>query len=380
MSGENPWSKRYAFWKSMPTRSYVLFLTGVFFTFLPAGLLRDIARLGANSPARLAASAMLAGSIAVTYVLVVHWRPRFLPLLVALHITLGIESDRLFGAAGPPLSGQLLKARLLADVNGATLAIIVGFVLLTHVIRGEGARYGRMQAEIALARDIHRHLVPRIVRTIGRYEFRGVSLPSGDVGGDLVDVVESPSGWTSFVADVSGHGVGAGLLMGMLKSTARTQLRTAECLDGLLNTLNTVLVDLKGPTMFATFAGVQDDGTQALRFSVAGHLPILHYHSSTSTISELSIPQVPLAMFSESTFTSAPVTCEQGDLFVILTDGLTEVFDKADDEFGLDRLKSLIQNEASRSLATIEDRVFAAVRAHGGQLDDQTLQLIRATQ
>lgn len=378
MAGARRWSTRYESWKAMSRLSYALFLAGVFFTFLPTALLADIAHLGDNGPIRLAATGLYAGAIAVTYVLVVRYRPRFLPVLVGLHILSGIEFDRIFGPAGPTLAGEALRARLLADVNGATFAIVLGFTLVSHVVRSESTRLGRLNAEIALARDIHRQLVPRIARTIGRFEFHGVSLPSGEVGGDLVDVVESPIGWTSFVADVSGHGVAAGLLMGMLKSTVRTQLRTGERLEGLLNTANTVLFDLKSPAMFATFAGVQYDGGPTLRFTVAGHLPILHYHAATSAISELTTPQVPIAMFSDRLFTSACVACDPGDLLVILTDGLTEVFDRADREFGMERLKTLIQSQATAPLATIENRVFAAIRAHGAQLDDQTLLVIRA--
>src|SRR5262245_25749430 len=377
MASSTTWPRNFESWKSMSRSSYAAFLIGVFFTFLPTGLLTDIPRLGADSPPRLAAISVLSGTLAVAYVLVVHWRPKFLWLLVAFHIALAMEFDRILGPVGPPLMGEALHTRLLVDINGATFGIIIGFSLLSHVIRAEGTNYGRIRAEIDLAREIHRHLVPRLARNIGRFEFRGVSLPSGDVGGDLVDVVESPAGWTSFVADVSGHGVAAGLLMGMLKSTARTQLRTGETLDGLLNTLNSVLVDLKGPTMFATFAGVQSDGGPNLEFTVAGHLPILHYHSTTAAISELSIPQVPLAMFSDRVFTSAVVTCDAGDLLIILTDGLVEVFDRADDEFGLERLKTLLRAHAATPLETIERRVFDAVRAHGTQLDDQTLLLIR---
>jgi len=372
------WSTRNKFWQSMSTRSQVLFLAGVFFTFLPAGLLTDIPKLGANGPVRLTASAFAAGAIAVAYVLVFRWKPRLMPLLVALHIFFGVEFDRFFGPEGPALAGEALRARLFGDVNVATSGIVLGFVLLSNVVRTEGTRYGRLHAEIELARDIHRQLVQRITRRIGRYEFHGVSVPSGEVGGDLVDVVESSSGWTSFVADVSGHGVASGLLMGMLKSTARTQLRTDERLDGLLNTLNSVLLDLKSPAMFATFAGVQHDGGSMLQFTVAGHLPILHYRAATSALSELSIPQVPLAMFGDRQFTSAGVSCEPGDLLVIATDGLIEVFDRADREFGWDRLKDLIREHAMAPLESIEHRVFADVRAHGAQLDDQTLLFIRA--
>jgi sigma-B regulation protein RsbU (phosphoserine phosphatase) len=142
--------------------------------------------------------------------------------------------------------------------------------------------------------------------------------------------------------------------------------------------MNSVLFDLKGPTMFATFAGVQCDGGRTLQFTVAGHLPILHYRSASTDVTELSIPQVPLAMFDDRRFISDTVTCEAGDLLVILTDGLTEVFDSADNEFGLHRLKDLIRERAAAPLASIQDAVFAAVRAHGSQLDDQTLLIIRA--
>jgi serine phosphatase RsbU (regulator of sigma subunit) len=127
--------------------------------------------------------------------------------------------------------------------------------------------------------------------------------------------VESPGGWTSYVADVSGHGVAAGLLMGMVKSTARTQLRVNGRLDALLNALNTVLFDLKSPTMFVTFAGVQSSGASELQFTVAGHLPILRYRSSTEKVDEVSIPQLPLAMFSGRSFTAADVACAPGDVF-----------------------------------------------------------------
>jgi serine phosphatase RsbU (regulator of sigma subunit) len=264
-------------------------------------------------------------------------------------------------------------------------------------MRIEGTRYGRVHAEITLARDIHRRLVPRIATGRSGFEFHGVSVPSGEVGGDLIDLVDSGTGtgrgWTSLLADVSGHGVAAGLLMGMVKSAARTQLRDGARLDRLLNTLNAVLFDLKSPTMFVTFVGLQYDDdagggssgsgggsnsdSATLRFTVAGHLPILHYRAATREVVEVSIAQLPLAMFDDTVFTSAEVSCADGDLLVLLTDGLTEVFDTGGQEFGLDRVKALVREQAGAPLAQLEQRLLAAVHAHGPQLDDQTLFLIR---
>jgi hypothetical protein len=136
------------------------------------------------------------------------------------------QFDRLFGPSGSALTGNALQARLALDVNATTTAIIIGFILLSRLIRAEGTRYGRVHAEMTLARDIHGRLVPPIARRLGTVDFRGMSQASGDVGRDLIDLVESP--------DVSGHGVVAGLLMGMVKSTARSQLLTGERLDGVI--------------------------------------------------------------------------------------------------------------------------------------------------
>jgi serine phosphatase RsbU (regulator of sigma subunit) len=367
-------SSRYDFWRAMPPSSFWLFLAGVFVLFLPAGLLTDIPALGANPAGRLIFSTLLSGFIAVAYIVVVRMRRRMILLLMALHVTLFTQFERVAGPKGQPLQGEALQARLAADVAGSTVALTIGFVLLSQLIRREGTRYGRVRAEVALAAEIHKRLVPLVSGRIGRFEFRGVSSASGEVGGDLVDLVESPSGWTSYVMDVSGHGVGAGVLMGMAKSTARTQLRDGSSMEALLDTANAVLFDLKPPSMFVTFAGLQWRNAM-LRFSVAGHLPILR--SSGGTIEELSIAQLPLAMFPDTAFASAESSCETGDLFVVLTDGLTEVFDRGDREFGLERVKEIITAHAGEPLDAIEARLLEAVRAHGPQLDDQTLLLVR---
>ena len=377
MAAANRWSRRYQFWQAMPPRSHALFLVGVFFMFLASGVLADIPRMGGTGPVQFAANALFAGGIAVGYVVALRQGLRWLAAVMALHLLIASQFDRIFGPPGAPLSGDALQARLLLDVNGATTAIIVAFVVI-DLVRTESTRYSRVHAEIALAGQIHKQLVPRISQRIDRFEFHGVSLASGDVGGDLVDVVDSPDGWTSLVADVSGHGVAAGLLMGMVKSSARTQLRRGAPFDDLLKTLNEVLYTLKGPAMFVTFAGLQYHVGAELRFTVAGHLPILHYRAATTDIAELSIAQLPLAMFSETAFSSAPAPCAPGDLFAILTDGLTEVFDGADREFGLDRVKSVVREHAAGPLEALADHLLAAVRTHGRQLDDQTLLLVRA--
>jgi serine phosphatase RsbU (regulator of sigma subunit) len=379
MSEKRGWARRAEFWRSIPSASYAIFLAGVFLIFAPMGVLGDIANLGNNPPLRLLASACLSGGLAVLYVVVAN-RPKWLPLLIAGHVLITLQFERLVPAQTAPLAGEMLKARLRMDTLFVFVSLTLAFILLSQFVRQEGARYVRAHTEISLAREIHRLLVPPIGRRIGSFEFCGVSLASGDVGGDLIDLVETDGSWIAYVADVSGHGVGAGLLMGMAKSAARTELRRAQVSSVLLTTLNSVLFDLKKPDMYMTFAGLRFDGTPDLEFSVAGHLPILRYRPATSAIEEVTIPQLPLGMFPDREFTASRVPFATGDLFVILTDGLTEVFDKRDQEFGMDRVKEIVQQHGTGPLERLQSALLVAVNRHGRQLDDQTVLLVRVGQ
>jgi sigma-B regulation protein RsbU (phosphoserine phosphatase) len=141
--------------------------------------------------------------------------------------------------------------------------------------------------------------------------------------------------------------------------------------------LNTVLFPLKSGSMFVTVACLRFSGGDALEFAVAGHLPILRVRGGT--VDEITTPQIPIAMFETYPFTASTVDVRAGDLLALITDGLIEVFDAQDLDFGLERAKSLLVRNEDRPLSEIADRLVSAARAHGRQLDDQTLLLIRRT-
>jgi hypothetical protein len=200
-----------------------MFLAGVFFMFAPAGLLGDIAHLGGVPPSRILTDMVFSGTLSAAYLHCFMRRPRWLPLLIVVHVLLSFGFSSHDGQRDLMAHGAT-QARLATDTRGMIITLVTSLILFSQLVRSEGSRFVRAQAEIALASDIHRLLVPPIRRRIGQFEFDGVSLRSGDVGGDLIDLVESNGGWIAYVADVSGHGVGAGLLMGMVKSAARTEL------------------------------------------------------------------------------------------------------------------------------------------------------------
>jgi serine phosphatase RsbU (regulator of sigma subunit) len=365
------------FLRSVSLSSYALFLGAVFCLFSALGFINDIEAVGRRSVNDLAVTVLLTGVVAVAWVVALTRHLGFLIAAVPLFV---ISVAR--GEADPRLpepDGNLLFAierRLEVDAAGITLGVVGGYVCFVLFVAREGKRYLRVEAEIALAQEIHRIVAPPIERRIGRFEFHGASEASNEVGGDLVDVVDGADGWFAYVADVSGHGVASGTLMAMFKSAARSQLMVRMDAAALLTDLNTVIEGVKRPGMFITCAclGETRDG---LQFSLAGHLPILHYRQATRLVEELSIGHLPIGMFGGQTYQTAPVTCDSGDLLVLLTDGLTEVFDRGDHEFGLERIKTLVGQNADRPLPELFQTLLTAARKHGPQTDDQSLLLVR---
>ena len=258
-------------------------------------------------------------------------------------------------------------------------ALILGYILFISFISTEGTRTMRLQTEIRLAQQIHSRLVPPINSRIGRYEFFGRSDSSSEVGGDLLDVVEKDGRIGAFVADVSGHGVRAGVLMAMIKSAARMRLLSDDSLDGLMDDLNRVVLQVKEIDMFVTVACLQFDNTNTGRFLLAGHPSILHYHKSTGQITELESNYPPTGVVANLRHVQTDVAFDSGDLFVLLTDGFLEVEDKKGEQFGQPRIEALIKSNASRPLSEIFDTTLKTVRAHGPQDDDQTLLFVRVS-
>ena len=246
------------------------------------------------------------------------------------------------------------------------------------LIAGEGTRNLRLRTEVALAERIHSTLVPPLSLSTARFEAFGGSEPSSEVGGDLLDAVDRDGHVVLCVADVSGHGVAAGTFMGMAKSAMRMRLLSPVPLGALLDDLGEVVGQLRSPEMFLTFAGIQFDASNAAEIALAGHLPVLHWRRAAGTFDTIANQFPPLGVVARQRHTSTRVEFAPGDVFVVLTDGLTEVVDRRHAEFGLGGVMATLQRHIHAPLSTLYNEVLAAARAHGPQTDDQTLLLIRA--
>jgi hypothetical protein len=368
--------------RELPLWQLIPFGLAIFGLFAVLGPVMDIFSGGRQNIWLLTASTLFSGALAIGYAFGTLRGNRWvLGGAIAAQVLWVVMARDIFGRLpqNPPAAAA---ARVAADAAVVLTLTMVSYSCFLWFINSAAARYLLVRAEIELAHQIHAVLVPRIATTIGDFEFAGFSNPSGEVGGDLVDVVPSgfaaaSAGWFGYVADVSGHGVSSGVVMGMFKSALRMRLRQTGSLAELLSDLNTVLFPLKTGSMFVTAACLRFSGHDTLDFAVAGHLPILRVRGGA--VDEITTPQIPIAMFETYPFTASTVDVRPGDLLALITDGLTEVFDAKDREFGLERAKSLLAQHDGRPLSEVADRLVSAARAHGRQLDDQTLLLIRRT-
>jgi hypothetical protein len=377
----NQWAERAKFWRTIPPLSTGVFLAAVFCVLGSIGFLSMGVNPDWGSPLQTALVVLISGGFAVGYALAgTRHRPRAFYFLIPSHIaaisSLSLLDHRAAARFNIP---PALKQKILLDNIGAMVLVIGGYILFLIFFQREGMRYFKAHTEIRLASEIHQALTPSFGLQIGEFELHGVSQPSGEVGGDLVDVIQEGNRWFAYVADVSGHGVPAGVMMAMVKSAIRMHWVQGQSASSLMEPLNSVLRAVRAQDMFVTCAYLQSDGGTTLRFSLAGHLPILHFQAATGTVAEHSVLNFPLGLFPQPAFETSEIQCSPGDVLVVLTDGLTEVFDRNETELGLEPLKRALRESAAEPLQQISLSLQRTARQHGPPSDDQTLLIVRRT-
>jgi hypothetical protein len=374
-----------SFLTSAPRNALVAFLLGVFLIFSIVGLAGDIAEMGRAPTLRFVLSILISGVFPVFYAVTgFALRKQFWKALVplfAVHLVLMNVLVRWLPARPQPAQMSAadiawVQSRLNIDEWAIVVAVFVGYGCFLYVTITEGRRFFRVAAEIELAAEIHRVLVPAIDTKIGNFQFYGRSLPSGQVGGDLIDLAGSEESWVAYVADVSGHGVAPGVVMGMAKSAARMLLSSGDDATHLLPRLNEVLYPLKKPDMFITFCFLAKT-KNGLRVGLAGHPAILHFSAKTNEVTQLECPNMPLGILPSADFDSAEIQTDHGSVLALYTDGFLETADTGGEEFGLKRLQAELQKHGTQPLDVIYRSLQDSVTRYGAQFDDQSLLLIR---
>jgi serine phosphatase RsbU (regulator of sigma subunit) len=369
-SGSSP------YWRALPIGQMKSLLAGTFLVFSAAGFAANLVQLNAGQVGRGLFWPVLTGTLATSFLVAMIKKVRMVPFFL-LVVAIGWLADRATLGSTLLPSPEAVKQWVLFDAIGVMFGVGVGFRLLLYFVTTEGLANVRLQTEFSLAHDIQAALVPAISFQTPRFEVYGKSIPSTEMGGDLIDVMQNDESLLVYVADVSGHGLPAGQLMGMLKTAMRVAFQFRREPTALLESADRVLPAMKEPDMFATLALLYFDGPTEAEYAIAGHVPILHYRDRSRDTVRLSMEQFPLGLIPGGGYQSARAVYSAGDLFLMVSDGIPETANEKEEEFGLGRVEQLLTHHAAEPLPRICELIMDEVKRYGEQHDDQSLLLLR---
>lgn len=236
----------------------------------------------------------------------------------------------------------------------------------------------RLEAELELSQVVQRALLPQRVPYIRGVELAAFSRPSEIIGGDYFDFFQFRDGTHGLViADVSGHGVSAAMLMSSVQTAIRTMAPDTDSPAEILERINRFYIHNIHFTTFVTvFLARFDPVTLTLSYVNAGHNPPALRRRESSTIHWLkpTAPAIGLAEHFHARMET--IGFSQGDSLLLYTDGVTEVYNFRNEEFGQERLGELVHQHADRTAPDLLQEIRQAVSAFGGDrplVDDVTM-------
>jgi sigma-B regulation protein RsbU (phosphoserine phosphatase) len=233
----------------------------------------------------------------------------------------------------------------------------------------------KLAKEIEVVSQIQKALLPGRLPTLPGLELDAFYRAASTVGGDLYDVFQiSPERFCLAVADVSGKGVPASLVMSMLRTVIQIQAINAVSAKATLISVNNYLKENIPAGMFITvLLVIYDSLSREMNLVSAGHNPLLLYRAAQGSVSKVNPAGMPLGMpatlgpsFEES-LEEISISLEEGDAFFIFTDGITEAANRDGQQFGIDRLVAFVGAELAKGTT---GEISSLSKALVSQMDD----------
>lgn len=244
-----------------------------------------------------------------------------------------------------------------------SFAAVAAIAVEREQLAQEALRSHLLSTELELARKIQQRLLPTpgMISLPKPFYAWGMSQACYDVGGDTYDVVTLPSGECAFwVADVSGKGIGAALLMTTLQTELRALVRAEADLARLAAELNEKVTKVAPLGTYATlFLGVLSAEFELLRYVNAGHLPPLWMHPSISEERNFEASGMPIGLLPGSEYGAGIVRFVAGERLTIFSDGITDAENTAGRTYDFEGLRASLQRVEARSVSEIGPTFFA---------------------
>ncbi len=260
------------------------------------------------------------------------------------------------------------------------------FALYNAFIFAEAAEKKRLDQDLQVAHEIQRILLPTNAPDVAGYQISGINIPARQVSGDYYDYIDIDEQHCGVaIADVSGKGVPASLIMAMCRSVLRSKAAGQHSSALVLQQVNEQLFPDIREDMFISMAyAVLDRESPAITLCRAGHDAPLLYSAREKTISKINPPGMALGIDSGGVFNRVTadfsLTLEPNDCLILYTDGVTEALDKHGMEFGMENMIQSILSSASEGAARIVSKLTDDLHEFVGaypQHDDITLIVIR---
>lgn len=296
-----------------------------------------------------------------------------------------LNSGELVGilTAGARRSDQRYSSgdRSLLDQLAGQVAPALHVAQLVRRQKEEAAEHGRLEQEMRLARDIQFALLPAALPQLPGWSMASRYTPARTVGGDFYDFIPRADGRIGIlVADVSGKGMAAALLMATTRSILRSVIDAEGRPGAVLHRANALLTREIPKGFFVTcLYGLLDPATGRLVFANAGHnLPVVQRGAATSLLRARGMP---LGLMADMVYEEQATTLEPGDLLLLYSDGLVEAHDAGRAMYGRARLGAALLGMQGEPSGCVLDAVLedwqAFVGAQADQEDDLTLIALR---
>ena len=297
-----------------------------------------------------------------------QFAPRLKRLKYEVHVRATQPADPSSPSAehAPIWGGVFTRFR---DLDGNSFSL-VSFDEVTHAVEEQRRAFAQKQEserratqEIEIAKQVQARLFPQTLPPLKTLEYAGLCIQALQVGGDYYDFLNLGKERLGFViGDISGKGIAAALLMANLQANLRSQCAIAlDQPQRLLCSVNQLFCDNTPDGAFATlFFAEYDDAASRLRYANCGHLPALLLHSD-DTVERLEATATVLGIFKDWDCEIGECQLRLGDTLALYTDGITESYNSADEQFGEQRLiEALLRHREASSqaaLASIVDEV-----------------------
>ena len=245
------------------------------------------------------------------------------------------------------------------------------------------AAYAQLDREMVRVAEIQKSLLPARLPKVPGLDIAVSYKPADRAGGDYYDFFDLEDGrWGFLIADVSGHGTPAAVVMAMLRSMLHA--RCIECVTPgeLLAEVNKQLCDQSScydGTFVTAFFGVFDPAAKSLHYSCAGHNPplLVDHQANVRELADAQSP--PLGIERGVTFLESTTQLASGDTLLLYTDGITEATNESGEQYGPKRLLSCVSEDVPNAQHIIDcvTHKLMAFAASGPQTDDQTLVALR---